>query len=275
MASIWSGHITFGLITIPVALHGALESSERVRFRQLHRKDLAPIQHRTFCSLEGVEVDREEIVRGYEVAKGEYAVVEDEELQKVQEEVGEGDRTIEILKFVDPGSINPLLFEKPYYLVPQKGGERAYAVLRDALTDAKRVGISRFYLRTKPLLAALMPGQKVLSLAVLRGFEELRSPEALPVPDREGKPAEIKMARMLIDQLADRWDPTEHPNEYRRALERLLAEKRTVAVKEPAAKRGKDQEKVVDLMAALRRSLSATRGQAKAKKPAARKVRTA
>jgi DNA end-binding protein Ku len=273
MASIWSGHITFGLITIPVALHSALESSERVRFRLLHRKDMAPIQHRNFCSLEGVEVDREDIVRGYEVSKNQYALVEDEELARVQESVGQRERTMEILQFVDLGSINPLLYEKPYFLAPQKGGERAYAVLRDALADTGRVGIARFALRTRPLLAALMPGPKVMAAAVLRGFEELRSPDALPVPALAAKPAEVKMARMLIDQLADRWDPTQHPNEYRRALEALLAKKRTVAVKEPA-RTGKDSDKVVDLMAALRRSLSASRGQ-KVKRPAARKARSA
>lgn len=269
MASIWSGHISFGLIVIPVALHSAVESGERVRFRLLHRKDKAPIQHRNFCSLEGVEVGKEEIVKGYEVAKNQYAIVEEEELQKVQEQVGEGDRTIEILKFVDLGSINPLLFEKPYYLVPQKGGERAYAVLRDALVEEKRVGIARFYLRTKPLLATLMPGEKALALAVLRAFGELRSPDTLPLPDREAKPAEVKMARMLIDQLADRWDPTEHPNEYRQALEKLLAEKRTFAVKEAARR----PDNVVDLMAALRKSLGASRAPAKPRKPAAAKKR--
>jgi DNA end-binding protein Ku len=276
MASIWSGHITFGLITIPVALHSALESSERVRFRMLHRKDMAPIQHRNFCSLEGVEVERDEIVRGYEVAKNQYALVEEEELQKVQEQVGEGDRAIEILKFVDLASLNPLLFEKPYYLVPQSGGERAYAVLRDALGETKRVGIARFYLRTKPLLAALLPGQKVLALAVLRAFEELRSPDALPLPEREVKAAEVKMARTLIDQLADRWDPTEHPNEYRRALEALLAEKRTTALREAPRGKGKGQAKVVDLMAALRKSLSASRERtARTRRPPARRRKTA
>jgi len=275
MASIWSGSITFGLIVIPVAIHGAVESGERVRFRLLHRKDRAPIKHKNFCSLEDVEVGPDEIVRGYEVSKGQYALVEAEELQKVQEQVGEGDRSIEILQFADLGALNPLLVEKPYYLVPQKEGGHAYAVLRDALADAKRIGMARFYLRTKPLLAALIPGAKALSLAVLRGFEELRNPEALPVPADKAKPGELKMARMLIDEMTERWDPTQHPNEYRRALEELLAAKRTFAMAAPTAK-AKRGENVVDLMAALRKSLESTHTtRGRGKKPATARGRRA
>src|SRR5215475_629173 len=122
MRAIWSGHITFGLISIPVGLHAAVESSEHVSFRQLHRKDMAPIRYKKFCSAEDVEVTNDEIVKGYEVSKGEYAPVEKEEIDKLQEDLGEGDHTIEILEFVDFASLNPLLFEKPYYLAPQSGG---------------------------------------------------------------------------------------------------------------------------------------------------------
>src|SRR5215470_19835722 len=137
--SIWSGHVTFGLVSIPVGIHAALEASERVSFRQLHRKDMAPIRYKKFCSAEDVEVPADEIVKGYEVRKGEYAPVEKEELDAVQAEVGEGDRTIEIVQFVDFASLNPLLFEKPYYLAPTDGGAKAYTVLRDTLLDARRV----------------------------------------------------------------------------------------------------------------------------------------
>ena len=142
MKSIWSGHITFGLISIPVGLYSAIESSERVSFRLLHRKDMAPIRYKKFCSVEDVEVGNDEIVKGYEVSKKKYAVVEEEELDEVQEEVGEGDRAIDVIQFVEFSELNPLLFEKPYYLAPQKGGEKAYGVLRDALNDANRVGIT-------------------------------------------------------------------------------------------------------------------------------------
>jgi DNA end-binding protein Ku len=251
MRAIWSGHISFGLISIPVGLYAATESSERVSFRLLHRKDMAPIRYKKFCSAEDVEVPNDEIVKGYEVSKKTFAIVEAEELDEVQEEVGEGNRAIDVLQFVEFSSLNPLSFEKPYYLAPQKGGEKAYAVLRDALADANRVGITRFYLRTRPLLAALIPGKKALALEVLRSFEELRDPADLPIPASEKKSAEVKMAKLLIDQMSEEeWDPTQHPNEYRRALEKLLSSKRKFALKET-----KEPENVVDLMEALRRSV--------------------
>lgn len=274
MRAIWSGHITFGLISIPVGLYAATEASERVSFRLLHRKDMAPIQYKKFCSEEDVEVPNDEIVKGYEVSKKKFAVVEEEELDEVQESVGEGSRAIDVLQFVEFSSLNPLSFEKPYYLAPQKGGEKAYAVLRDALLDANRVGITRFYLRTKPLLAALIPGKKALALEVLRPFEELRNPAELPIPSSEKKSAEVRMARLLIDQMSEEeWDPTQHPNEYRRALEKLLSSKRKFVLPERNGKgKGKEAENVVDLMDALRKSVGKAGGRAKAKKAPSRRA---
>ena len=271
MRAIWSGHITFGLISIPVGLHAAIESSERVSFRLLHKKDMAPIRYKKFCSEEDIEVPNDEIVKGYEVSKKKYAVVEKEELEEVQKSVGEGDRSIDVLQFVDLASLNPLSFEKPYYVAPQKGGERAYSVLRDALSEARRVGITRFFLRTRPLLAALIPGPDAMALEVLRPFEELRDPSKLDVPSGAKKPAEVKMARMLIDQMSEQWDPTQHPDEYRQALQKLLAKKRTFAVAAEAP-RGKKEAQVVDLMEALRRSIGEKGGRAKPRKAGARRA---
>ena len=267
----WSGHVTFGLVSIPVAIHAAVEASHRVAFRQLHRKDMARIRYKKFCSEEDVEVPNDEIVKGYEVEKGEYAVVEKEELDKVQEEVGEGDRTIEIVQFVDFASLNPLLFEKPYYLTPQGGGAKAYGVLQAALVETKQVGIARFYLRTRPLLAALLPSKSVLSLMVMREFDELRDADDLDVTHAKAGPAELKMARQLIDNLAAEWEPEKYTDEYKENLMRvinarmkgkkpkLVASKRKFAVAEPEAKEG-EPRKVVDLMEALRKSLGQERG---------------
>jgi len=271
MRPIWSGHITFGLISIPVALHAAVESSERVSFRLLHKKDMAPIKYKKFCSEEDIEVGNDEIVKGYDVGKKKYAVVEQEELEDVQKSVGEGDRNIEVLQFVDLASLNPLSFEKPYYVTPRKGGERAYAVLRDALAEAKRVGIARFFLRTRPLLAALLPGPEALALEVLRSFEELRDSSKLGVPAPGKNAAEVKMAKLLIDQMSEEWDPTEHPNEYRRAIEKLLASKRTFGLKAAEAKGGARGAKVVDLMEALRKSIAGPVRRAKARKSGSRR----
>ncbi len=257
--AIWTGHLTFGLVSVPVGLYAAVEASEEVHFRLLHRKDRAPIRYKKFCSKEDVEVPASEIVRGFEVSEGKYSIVEGEELRKVQEELGEGDRSIELLEFVEFSSLNPLLFERPYYLAPQKGGEKPYAVLREALLETKRAGIARFYLRTRPLLAALLPGPDLLALDVMRESGELRSPKGLDVPKKAVRAPEIKMARMLIEQMAGEFDPTEHPNVYREALAKLLASKRRFEL-EPGKEEATERKgaKVVDLMATLKRSLAET-----------------
>ena len=126
---------------------------------------------------------------------------------------------MEVLQFVELGAINPLSFDHPYYLSPRKGGEKAYGVLRDALLDARRIGIVRFVLRKRPTLAALLPGTEALALETLRSYEEVRDPKKLGVPAHAKKSAEVKMARMLVDQMSgEGWDPSEHPNAYRKAL---------------------------------------------------------
>lgn len=271
--AIWSGHVTFGLISIPVGLHAALEASERVSFRQLYEKDLAPIRYKKFCSKEDREVPNSEIVRGYEVSKGKYAVVEKEELDELQEELGEGEHTIDVLQFVDFGSLNPLLFEKPYYLTPQKGGGKAYGVLRRALCETRKVGIARFYLRTRPLLGALVPSADVISLEVIRNAAELRDPRKLDVKETSARANEVEMARALIDEMTGEWDPTDHPNVYRKALEKLIAKKPKVDVAEAEGKKAKG--KVVDLMQALKDSLEATRKRPSARKKGGRQKRAA
>jgi DNA end-binding protein Ku len=259
--SIWSGHLTFGLVSIPVGLHSAVEASEHVSFRLLHRKDHAPIRYKKFCSKEDIEVPADEIVRGYEVQKGKYAVVEGEELEQVHQELNDGDHTIELLQFVDFSSLSPLLFDRPYYLTPMKGGDKPYAVLREALHEMKRVGIARFSLRARPLLAALLPGPEVLALEVMRETSELRSPDRLAAGKATVRPPELKMARSLIEQMSGEFDPTDHPNRYRKVLEKLLASKRRFELEEEpeeAAGGKKKSPKVVDLMDALKRSLAAS-----------------
>jgi DNA end-binding protein Ku len=255
--AIWSGHLSFGLVSIPVGLHSATEASERVSFRQLHRKDLAPIRYKKFCSKENREVPSSEIVRGYEVAKGKYATVEDDELDEVQKEVGEGERVIEILQFVDAAALDPLVFEKPYYVAPLKGGGKAYGVLREALCDEHKVGIARFYMRTRPLLAALMPSSGILSLEVMRTADELRDPRKLAVKGVAPRPNEIKMARALIEQMSGGWDPAAHPNVYRKAVEKLIASKTKFDVETEGS--AKPAGTVVDLMQALKDSLRGDR----------------
>src|SRR5262252_2034070 len=193
MRAIWNGHITFGLISIPVSLHSAVEASERVSFRLLHRKDQAPIVYKKFCSKEDVEVPNDEIVRGLEVDDDTYAAVEKEDIEKAEQEAAGGAEDMEVLQFVDLGAVNPLSYDHPYYLSPRKGGEKAYGVLRDALLEAKRVGIVRFLLRKKPTLGALLPGPSAIALESLRPFEELRDPARVGAPATTKKSAEVKM----------------------------------------------------------------------------------
>lgn len=263
MRPIWNGHITFGLISIPVSLYSAVEASERVSFRLLHRKDRAPIVYKKFCSEEDVEVPNDEIVRGFELADDEYALVEKGEIEKAEEEAG-GSEDIEVLQFVEFSALNPLLFDTPYYVAPRKGGERAYAVLREALNDAHRVGILRLTMRKKPQLATLLPGPRVLAVETLRPFEELRDPSKVPVPAPLRKPAEVKMARMLIDQMSEEgWDPAEHPNAYRKALEKLLSSKRRFTLKGRGRAEAAGKDNVVDLMESLKKSLGAARNRPK------------
>lgn len=253
---------------MPVAVHAALDASEHVGFRLLHRKDHAPIQYKKFCSKEDVEVPNDEIVRGYEVEKDEYALVEGGELQQVQEELGEGQHTIDVLQFVEPASLDPLLFERPYYVVPSAGGDKAYALLRDALRESGRVGIARLYLR-RPVLAAILPHGDVLALEVMRPFDELRAADGFALPKTKGSEGEQRMARKLIDEMAAEWEPRAHPSRYRATLEKLLGGRPRFGLGDAGASEPDDggEPKVVDLMEALRRSLA---GGAKRSRGAAR-----
>ncbi len=262
MRALWSGQLSFGLVSIPVSLHSAIESSERVSFRLLHRKDHAPIVYKKFCSREDVEVPSDEIVRGFEVDgdKDEYAVVEKEEIEKAEQQAGGGADDMEVLEFVELGAVNPLAFEHPYYVAPRKGGNKAYAVLREALTEMRRLGIVRLSLRKRPTLGALLPGPRAIALETLRPFEEMRNPGRAGVPAASARSAEVKMARHLIDQMtSDGWDPAEHPNAYRKTLQRMLASKKRFTLPGKGQGAAVSVANVVDLMDALKRSLAQPR----------------
>jgi DNA end-binding protein Ku len=265
MRPIWNGHISFGLISIPVSLSSAIEASERVSFHLLHRKDRAPIRYKKFCSREDVEVPSDEIVRGFEVAKGKYTLVEKGEIAAAEAEAtGDEEGTMQVLQFIPAGSLNPLSFDHPYYVRPRKGGERAYGVLRAALADTRRIGISRLPLRGRPTLGALIPGPDAIALESLRPFEELRDPGEVLSRKAQGSAGEVRMAKLLIDQLsAEGWDPSEYPDAYRKALEKLLSSKSRFELKTPSAAASPDNGKVVDLMTALKKSLDQAKARPK------------
>jgi DNA end-binding protein Ku len=248
-----------------------VEASERVSFRQLHKKDKSPIKYKKFCSKEDKEVPASEIVRGFEVSKGRYSLVEEEALENVKGGLGKGSRTIDVLQFVPFGSLNPLSFDNPYYVAPGKGGEKAYVLLRDALRESERVGIVRFFFRTRPVLGALIPGPKVLALEALRTFDELRNPSEVKVPKTAARPGEVKLAKSLIDQMSEEdWDPAAHPDEYEKSLRKLLSAKPTFGVADAADATAEGEDNVIDLMAALRKSVAQTR-EGRSRRPARRK----
>jgi DNA end-binding protein Ku len=262
-ASVWKGRITFGLVGIPVELVPAVDSKEHVGFHLLHRKDRAPIQYRKFCSKEGRPVPDAEVVRGYEVSKGKWALVEKEEVETARKAGGEEveAHVLEILQFVPPEGIDPVSFAHPYHVVPGEGGRKSFAVLKTALSGAGRVGLGRLRLRTELHLAALLPTPRGLSLVVLRPFEEIAAAPSVPLPAPQ--PAETKMARLLIDEMSgEEIDPAKYPDRYRSALRKLLASKRPAPGAEPEKGEagfgggGKKGGEVVDLMAALKASLA-------------------
>jgi DNA end-binding protein Ku len=257
--AVWKGRVTFGLVGIPVELIPAVDAKEHIGFHLLHRKDKAPIEYRKFCSKEGRPVPDDEIVRGYEVSRGKWALVEKEEVEtarKASTDEVEA-HVLEVLQFVRPEALDPVSFDHPYHVVPGEGGRKSFAVLKAALAAAGRVGLGRLRLRATPHLAALLSSPRGLSLVLLRPFEEIVAAPSLPLPAPQ--PAETKMARLLIDTMSgDELDPAKYPDRYRAALRKLLASKRPseAGPEEKAGKEPGRKGEVVDLMAALKASLA-------------------
>jgi DNA end-binding protein Ku len=261
MRSIWSGAISFGLINIPVKLYTAVRDT-RPDFDLLHRRDLSPIRYARVCAAEGEEVPYEEIVKGYEFRKGDYVVLEDEDLQRANVRKTQ---TIDISDFVDAGEIDPKLFEKPYYLEPGKAARKAYALLREGLKKTKKVGLARFVLRSRERLAILRPEGNLVVLEQLRFPDEIVAPTDLDVPgEAEASGRELDIAVKLIDQLTNPFHAEQYHDTYTEELMRVIREK--AEGKEPAPVGALPvPTEVPDLMAKLRQSLA----EAKKRKAAA------
>lgn len=274
--AVWKGRISFGLVGIPVELVPAVDAREHIGFHLLHRKDKAPIEYRKFCSKEGREVPDDEVVRGYEVSRGKWALVEKGEIESARRASGEDveEHVLEVLQFVRPDALDPVSFAHPYHVLPGEGGRKSFAVLKAALAAAERVGLGRLRLRATLRLAALLPTPRGLSLVVLRPFEEIAAAPSVPLPAPQA--AETKMARLLIDEMSAELDPAKYPDRYRTALRKLLAAK-SPAEGAPAERgKGASEEggkkgEVVDLMAALKASLAQRGGRA----PRRRRTRAA
>jgi len=257
----WKGAISFGLVTIPVAVFPATEEKS-LKFNQLHDEDSGRIRYKRVCEIDGQEVTFEHIVKGFEYEKGHYAVLTDEDLEKVPLE---SSRSIDIQQFVELGEIDPILYKKSYYLVPDETGAKAYALLRTALSEESKVGIAKVSFRDKEHLAALRFDGDVFVLETMYWPDEIRAAEFETVhPDAKVRPQEVEMAKALIDNLTEPWNPAAYKDEYREALLEVVEKK--IAGEEIEVAPEAAPARVVDLMDALKASVEA----AKKKTPAAR-----
>ncbi len=269
MRAIWKGSISFGLVNIPIALYPATRR-EDLKFRLLRAKDLSPVNYKRVAEVDGKEVPWDEIVKGYEYEKGKYVVLKDEDFQRVDLEATQ---TVDIQDFVDEEEIDPMFFYKPYYLEPQKGGDKAYVLLRDALEDSKKVGIAKVVIKTRQYLAGVKAEDGVLVLELMHFAEELAEADKLHVPKKiEPGKREMNMAKSLIDSMSAKWNPEKYRDDYREALMEVIEEKVEAGGKEIGEKPKKAPKptKVIDLVSVLQQSLEKTGG---AKKKTARKHR--
>ncbi len=280
--AIWSGSISFGLLNVPVKLYSAV-SKKSVSFRELRESDGSRVRHKRVAEADGEEVEYGDIVKGYEIAPEQYVVITKDELEELDPKKT---RAIEISDFVDLDEIDPIYFDHPYYLGPDKGAERAYALLVKAMADSKKVAIARFVLRNRESLAALRPMGDVMTMATMRFADEVVSPEEITelfAEDVEApKKKELDMAKALIDSLADDFDPDSYHDQYREELLSLIERKAKGESIVAAPTEDAQPTKAPDLMAALEESLAAVRDEetksngkaakAKPKKPAAKKT---
>ena len=275
--AIWSGSISFGLLNVPVKLYSAV-SRRQISFRELRESDSSRVRHKRVAEADGEEVAYEEIVKGYELAPEQYVIFSRDELEELDPKKT---KAIEVEAFVDLDDIDPIYFVQPYYLGPEPGAERAYALLVKAMADERKVAISRFVLRNKEHLAALRPMGDVLTLTTMRFADEIVPPAELDgvVPDdvESPKKKELDMAKQLVGSLTSDFDPDEFHDEYR---EELLARIEAKAQGEDVVQAVSEEPtptKAPDLMAAFEESLAAVKGEplgagSKAKpKPAAKR----
>jgi DNA end-binding protein Ku len=258
MAAIWKGAITFGLVNIPVELRPAVRT-DRLSFRMLHADDMAPVKYERVCSADGQPVPWSEIVKGYEYAKGKFVVMTPEDFEHAKLEKS---KTIDIMDFAKDEEIDPRFFDTPYYLVPTKGGEKAYALLREAIRRCGTVGIGKIIIRETQHLAGIKVVGDALVLETMRFVDELVDANELTFPTSDiVRPQELAMAEQLVSNLAEPFDPKKYTDEYRANLMRIIRAKmkgKKAKLEEPDEAPADPQ--VIDLMSRLRASLEQGRG---------------
>jgi DNA end-binding protein Ku len=257
MRAIWKGSISFGLVNIPIALYPATKK-EDLRFRLLRKSDLSPVNYKRVAEADGKEVPWDEIVKGYEYEKGKYVVLKDEDFQRVDLEATQ---TVDIKDFVKIDEIDPIFFYKPYYPETQKGGDKAYVLLREALADGEKVGIAKVVIKTREYLAGVKAEDQVLVLELMHFAEELADAATLHVPKKiqPGK-REVDMAKALVDSMTTKWNPEKYHDDYREALMEVIEEKVESGGKEirERPKKAPKPTKVIDLVKVLQQSLEET-----------------
>jgi DNA end-binding protein Ku len=268
---LWKGAISFGLVNVPVELFSAEKRSSELDLTMLDKRDLAPVGYKRYNKSTGEDVPWAEIVKGYEYQDGRYVVLSDEDFRRANVEAS---KTVDIQAFVDLKDIPPFYFETPYYLSPGKRGEKAYALLRDALRKSGKAGVATVVIRTRQYLAAVLPYEDVLMLNTLRYADELKAPADLSVPGAalhaKASAKELDMALRLIDDMAEKWQPEKFKDTYRDDLLARIEEKVKAGQTEeitPPEKGRKEPggAEVIDLMALLKKSVE--RKQQKAEKP--------
>ena len=268
--AIWKGSISFGLVNIPISLYPATRREE-LKFRLLRKSDLSPVSYKRVTEKDGKEVPWDQIVKGYEYEKGKYVVLKDEDFERVDLEATQ---TVDIQDFVDQEEIDPMFFYKPYYLEPQKAGDKAYALLRDALKDSGKVGIAKVVIKTRQYLAGVKPEDGALVLELMHFADELADPGKLHVPKKtEVGKREMNMAKSLIDSMSSKWNPEKYKDDYREALMEVIEEKVEAGGKEieEKPKKAPKPTKVIDLVSVLQKSLERTGAKRKATSKSRRK----
>jgi DNA end-binding protein Ku len=254
MASIWTGAIAFGLVNIPVRVEPAVRSHD-LSFRLLAPKgkdDYCPVKYERVCKEDGKEVPWDDIVKGFEYEKERFVVLADADFEKAALATN---KTFEIQDFAPEAEVDPRYFEKPYYLVPQKGGERAYALLRDAMKNTATLGIGTITLRQKQYLASIKAIGDAIVLDLMRFADEVLDADEFRFPGANYRPQELKMAEQLIGSLTEEFEPDKYKDEYRANLEKIIAAKmkgKKVTLKEAAEP---EMTGVIDLMDRLKESL--------------------
>jgi len=266
MRPIWKGAVSFGLVNIPVGLYSATRPATAVKFHLLRKGDQSPIRYKRIAEVDGKEVPWEDIVKGYEYEKGEFISLSEEDFTKVKIE---SNQTVDIKEFVDLSEIDPMFFDQPYFLAPEKGGDKAYVILREALQHSNKVGIAKVVIKTREHLASVKPHRNALVLELMHFADELADPSELKLPHaREIGPKELKMAESLIESMSGKWDAKKYKDEYREALTDLIEEKVKSGGKAVPGKKAPASKttKVVDLVSVLQQSLEQV--QSAKKKPA-------